>query len=167
MNFLYTKVVILSFTSFTTQFWDWKLEVATHFYVHKSYVELTLSEPTWRTNLCPCGTRSCYGKDVSSIPSTTCSRIRHNWYIQGTGRSTTSSWVWLRHWPHTASSTISHTPCRDIALKALKNSCCFRISAYWSKWVMKTLVMPLFTYLCTIYYLYDAKNAFSAVHSLW
>jgi hypothetical protein len=34
--------------------------------------------------------------------------------------------------------------------------------AYWSFWVVKSLGMPINTYLCSIYYIYDTKNAFSA-----
>jgi hypothetical protein len=34
--------------------------------------------------------------------------------------------------------------------------------AYWSFWVVKSLEMPINTYLCSIYYIYDTKNAFSA-----
>ena len=37
-----------------------------------------------------------------------------------------------------------------------------QIPAYWSFWVVKSLGMPINTYLCSIYYIYDTKNAFSA-----
>jgi hypothetical protein len=44
---------------------------------------------------------------------------------------------------------------------ALANSV-MQDQAYWSFWVVKSLEMPINTYLCSIYYIYDTKNAFSA-----
>lgn len=84
-----------------------------------------VSEPTWRINSCPCGTRSCYVRGASSRLLTICLRIRHSWYTQGTGRSTISSWVWLRHWRHTVSSITNPEHLTAFTSRITSNLCCF------------------------------------------
>jgi hypothetical protein len=49
-----------------------------------------------------------------------------------------------------------------ILFAVINSSTINKSKAYWSFWVVKSLGMPINTYLCSIYYIYDTKNAFSA-----